>query len=228
MTSISQITETSPSSDTSPKHITVPAHGPATVTSLLIVGDRVVTASDAHSIHVYSARDASLLHELTGHDGGVWGLAAYDETLVSASDDRTVRVWDLQTGDCRQIFGEHTRSVRTVAIAHPDSVAGVEKPLIVSGSRDHLLKVWTLPSRDEESYQYSDEDNQSRNPYYKLDLRGHEGEVRDISAKGRQVASASYDKSVRLWDILSGECIWTFKGHTEKGKSPNKLSSPLS
>jgi F-box and WD-40 domain protein CDC4 len=229
MTSTSQFTKSSPSFDTSPKHTTVPAHGTATVTSLLIIGDNVVTASDDHSIHVYSAKDASLLHELTGHSGGVWGLATHDDTLVSAGGDRTVRVWDLRTGECRHVFGEHTSTIRTVAIAYPDSVAGVDKPLIVSGSRDHMLKVWTLPSRDEESYQYTaDEDNQRPNPYYRLDLRGHEGEVRDISVGGRQVASGSYDKSVRLWDILSGECVWTFHGHTEKGKYPNQLSPPPS
>ena len=84
----------------------------------------------------------------------------------------------------------HTHGAFAPACPHPDSVAGVDKPLIVSGSRDHLLKVWTLPSRGEESYQYAaDEDNQRPNPYYKLDLRGHEDEVRDISVGGRQVAS---------------------------------------
>jgi WD40 repeat protein len=44
--------------------------------------------------------EARLWHELTRHNGGVWGLTAHDDTLVGVSGDRTIRVWDLWTGEC--------------------------------------------------------------------------------------------------------------------------------
>ena len=43
--------------------------------------------------------DTPLIRTMTGHKGAVYALAMLDETrVVSASDDRTLRIWDLDTG----------------------------------------------------------------------------------------------------------------------------------
>jgi F-box and WD-40 domain protein CDC4 len=110
---------------------------------------------------------------LDGHEGGVWALAATKDTLVSGSTDRTVRIWDLTTGRCTHVFGGHTSTVRCLAIVKPewmdiegeDGVVRREKwpkrSLIVTGSRDHSLRVWLLPRPDEGEYKcYGNDDNE--------------------------------------------------------------------
>jgi F-box and WD-40 domain protein CDC4 len=154
-----------------PHHFTFPAHGRSVVTCLLLSRGRIISASDDHSIHMYSPQDGSLVRSLIGHEGGVWALATTKDTLVSGSTDRTVRIWDMSTGRCTHIFGGHTSTVRCLAIVKPEMVdvedeRGVirqerwpKRPLIVTGSRDHTLRVWTLPRPGEQEYKsYGSED----------------------------------------------------------------------
>lgn len=147
-----------------PNHLSFPAHGRAVVTCLLLAQGRIISASDDNSIHVYSLITGALEMSLDGHAGGVWALAVRKNTLVSGSTDRAVRIWDLTTGRCTHEFGGHTATVRCLAIVKPewmeiegeDGVIRREKwpkrPLIVTGSRDHTLRVWLLPRAKEDDY----------------------------------------------------------------------------
>ncbi|KAF2193139.1 WD40 repeat-like protein [Zopfia rhizophila CBS 207.26] len=47
-------------------------------------------------------------------------------------------------------------------------------------------------------------------------LEGHSGRVRSVafSHDSTRLASASYDKTVKIWDASSGECLQTLKGHS--------------
>ncbi|KAG1863640.1 WD40-repeat-containing domain protein [Suillus subalutaceus] len=178
-----------------------------------------------------------LLQMLDGHEGGVWALAACKDTLVSGSTDRTVRIWNLATGRCTHIFGGHTSTVRCLAIVKPEWIeiegeGGVitkekwpKRSVIVTGSRDHSLRVWTLPRPGDPEYRcYGADDSEADpadedaddNPYHKMHLEGHDHAVRALAARGRTLVSGSYDCTVRIWDIVTGECKWVLVGHTQK------------
>ncbi|KAH7929662.1 YVTN repeat-like/Quino protein amine dehydrogenase [Leucogyrophana mollusca] len=219
-----------------PKHHSFQAHGSSVVTCLLFSHGRIISASDDHSIHVYSPITGELLQALDGHEGGVWALAASKDTLVSGSTDRTVRIWNLATGKCTHIFGGHTSTVRCLAIVKPEwidieSESGTitkekwpKRSVIVTGSRDHSLRVWTLPRPGDPEYRcYGADDAEAdpaddvdENPYHRMHLEGHDHAVRALAARGRTLVSGSYDCTVRIWDIVTGECKWVLVGHTQK------------
>ncbi|KAJ7481112.1 WD40 repeat-like protein [Mycena galericulata] len=222
------LTNTRWSSSTSPTHRSFPAHGSSVVTCLVLSRGRVISASDDHSIHVYDPLAGELRLALQGHEGGVWALAATRDILVSGSTDRTVRIWDLVSGRCTHVFGGHTSTVRCLAIVQPEWVEMEDgrrekwpkRALIVTGSRDHTLRVWTLPRSGDAGYSCFDEgdpDDADDNPYHRLFLEGHDHAVRALAARGRTLVSGSYDCTVRVWDLVTGACRWVLVGHTQKG-----------
>lgn len=223
-------------SNREPKHISFPAHGSSVVTCLIFSHGRIISASDDHSIHIYAPATGELISKLEGHDGGVWAIAASGDILVSGSTDRTVRIWDRATGRCTHVFGGHTSTVRCLSIVKPEWVAveqpggGLVKekwpkrPLIVTGSRDHSLRVWTLPHPGEPDFKCFGADDTEvdptevcdadENPYHRVHLEGHDHAVRALAARGRTLVSGSYDCTVRIWDTINGTCKWVLVGHT--------------
>lgn len=52
------------------------------------------------------------LRTLTGHTGGVWCSQMVATTVISGSTDRTLRVWDAESGECVHTLYGHTSTVR--------------------------------------------------------------------------------------------------------------------
>ena len=102
---------------------------------------------------------------------------------VSASSDRTLRLWDLESGKALRTFEGHTGSVRAAAVT-PDGRRAV------SASDDRTLRVWDLESGKTLHT-----------------LKGHTDTVRAVAVTpdGRHAVSASLDDTLRLWDLESGQ-----------------------
>lgn len=215
------------------KHISFPGHSHHVVTCLQFDEDKIISGSDDHCINVYDTATGTLRKRLEGHEGGVWALQYVGNTLVSGSTDRTVRVWDIERGVCTHVFLGHTSTVRCLQIIMPrnDNPIGAPVnirpscPLIVTGSRDCTLRVWRLPSptRDDPYHPPippSPVDgvtpNLPRNPFHLHTLVGHTHSVRALSGVGELLVSGSYDCTVRVWNLRTGECIWRLTGHSQK------------
>ncbi len=64
------------------------------------------------------------------------------KTLASASDDQTVKLWELSTGNVLRTFRGHTSNVTSCDFS-PDGNN------IVSGSNDETVRVWDVASGKE-------------------------------------------------------------------------------
>ncbi|KAG9245583.1 WD40-repeat-containing domain protein [Calycina marina] len=209
-----------------PRHFAFPAHPRHVITCLQFDDDKILTGSDDTLIHVYDTKTGTLRKKLEGHEGGVWALQYEGNVLVSGSTDRSVRVWDIEKGLCTQVFHGHTSTVRCLQILMPEPTgltgkgqpaALPEKPLIITGSRDSQLRVWRLPEQGEKRYiQSGPPANDAECPYFVRVLQGHTHSVRAIAANQDTLVSGSYDNSVRVWRISTGETIWRLLGHQMK------------
>jgi F-box and WD-40 domain protein CDC4 len=209
-----------------PGHVAFAAHPRHVITCLQFDEDKIITGSDDTLIHVYDTKTGKLRTKLEGHEGGVWALQYEGNTLVSGSTDRSVRVWDIQKGICTQTFFGHTSTVRCLQILMPTDTGKVQdgvpvmmppKPLIITGSRDSQLRVWRLPEAGSRRYiQTGPPANDDQCPYFIRILNGHQHSVRAISAHADTLVSGSYDSTVKVWRISTGELLHTLVGHNQK------------
>ncbi|CAJ0643639.1 11236_t:CDS:2 [Entrophospora sp. SA101] len=72
--------------------------------------------------------------------------------------------------------------------------------------------------RTEETFSIQNKDNTqiSDNPYFLRTLQGHNHSVRALAGIGNTLVSGSYDCTVRVWNIMTGESVWRLQGHTQK------------
>lgn len=140
------------------------------------------------------AADKQLL-AITGHSDTVQSVAFSPDGLeiLTASDDRTARVWDAATG--QQLLRMNHGGRVTRAAFSPDGKS------IVTASLDKMARVW-----DASTGQLS------------LELKGHTAGVwsASFSPDGRRVLTGSSDKTARIWDAATGREILVLTGHTDR------------
>ena len=106
-------------------------------------------------------------------------IAPDGKNILSSSRDKTLKVWDLESGECLATFEGHTDRVLGVVIT-PDGRR------VVSGSGDKTLKVWDLESGE-----------------CLATFEGHTATVSVVAMTpdGKRIVSGSYDHSLRVWHL---------------------------
>eukprot|EP00798_Chlamydomonas_sp_ICE-L_P009671 gene9671-8494_t len=162
---------------------------------------------------------------LSGHTNRVTSVAISTDgmTIVSGSaeDDKSVRVWDLETAMEKHKLEGHTKSVTIVAIS-------TDGKTIVSGSCDYTVRVWDLDT-GVEKHKLEGHTNGVFGVAISMDgktivsgsvdktLEGHTDGVMSvaISTDGKTIASGSRDGTVRVWDLDRGVEKLKLEGHLD-------------
>ncbi|MEQ9001154.1 MAG: serine/threonine-protein kinase [Coleofasciculus sp. B1-GNL1-01] len=113
------------------------------------------------------------------------------EILVSGHADKTIRFWQLDSGqEIRQLTG-YTKPVNYFAI-------NSDWDKLVTGSGDRIIQVWNLVTQEKIKT-----------------LSGHSSFVNYlvISPDGQTLVSGSADKTIKLWDLATGKETHTLTGH---------------
>ncbi len=131
---------------------------------------------------------AVLERMIEAHKSWVYGLAVSPDGKWAASgsaDDKTVRIWDLESGKC--LFTLEANCDRTPSVA-----IGPNGKRILSASKDHSVRVWDAVSGREIAT-----------------LRGHTGDVWSVVAlqDNTRALSGALDNTLRVWDLASGSCL---------------------
>jgi WD40 repeat protein len=104
------------------------------IKAVLAVDNYVLVAGCDPIIRVWDLNSGSC-KTLVGHRGWVIGLQCFNFLLYSFSDDKTIRVWNLQSWRCVEEFSGHEDSVTCIAFACN---------VLYSGSLDHSIRSWNL------------------------------------------------------------------------------------
>jgi WD40 repeat protein/serine/threonine protein kinase len=131
---------------------------------------------------------------LNGHTDSITRIKIVRDgkRIVTASQDKTAKVWDAETGRNLLTLRGHTDWVWAAAYS-PDGRR------IATGGPDRSVRIW---------------DATSGRPL--MTLIGHEHSVRDVafSPDGRRLASCGVDKTARVWDLDGGRALDVFRFET--------------
>eukprot|EP00892_Ulva_mutabilis_P005137 jgi/Ulvmu1/2996/UM015_0036.1 len=208
------------------KWITALAWEPA---HLALPSRKFASASKDKSVRVWDAVKRSQLLSMAGHTNTVNALRwCGSGLLISGSNDREIRIWNSGDGRTVRVLSGHAHWVNSLALstdyalrtgAHDhngtapkdlaearqaakdkyEAALGGGEERLVSGSDDHTLFLWT-PAVDKRA---------------KCRMTGHQQLINHVqfSPDGRWLLSASFDKSVKLWDGVTGQFLATMRGH---------------
>jgi guanine nucleotide-binding protein subunit beta-2-like 1 protein len=165
------------------------------------------------------------LKSLTGHSHFVSDIAVSNDNFfcLSASWDKTLRLWDLRAGRTSKIFSGHTKEVHSVTFSS-------DQRQIISASGDRTFKLWNTLA----DCKYTNETNNhtdwvscikyspiQKNPYFatagwdgrlkiwqsnfliKYSFKAHQDNINtiDIAPKGNYIATGGKENNLKIWDI---------------------------
>lgn len=113
------------------------------VTNVTFLSNTQVASSGDSVIHVWDlTTNKEAPRRFEGHQGRIPAMAISPDgrRLLTGGDDRTVKLWDAQTGKMIHSFAGHTDTITCVAFS-PDGRRAV------SGGYDRTVRVWNLPAR---------------------------------------------------------------------------------
>jgi WD40 repeat protein len=186
-------------------------------------GHLLASGSVDGTVRLWEINTRACLYTLEGHSNWVNSVAFSPDsrTLASGSHDRTVRMWDVSSGHCLNTLKGYTNGVMSVAFSPKEN-------LLASGSENKAIRLWEVSTG-----------------LCLSTLQGNANRITsvDFSTDGRLLAtggdwpesirrfnpnnladggfltSGSDVQSIQLWEVSTGHCLNTLKGHTDGVKS---------
>ena len=149
-----------------------------------------------------------LANTISGNLNSILSVAiSPDNKIVASTNNKTIKLWNHQTGREIATLEGHKSRVNTIAIS-PVSSSQIRPAIgtpqdfgkiLASGSEDKTIKLWDITTGKEIRT-----------------ITGHSDSVHAlaISPDGKILASGSNDKTVKLWDLQTGKEIRTITGHS--------------
>ncbi len=216
--------------------------GPVVATAISSDGRQLATAGSDRIARVWDASSGKVLQELRGHDAPLTSVSFSpdDRQLATASHDGTARLWNLESGQLRGVLTGHRAPVTGIAFRRDGArlaTAGLDYTIRVwdtttcsevsrrQGYSSRIASSVFSPDGHLITASMGVNETAARSrgsaKIINVDsgriraLDGHSGtvSVAQFSSDGKTVATAGFDRTVRLWDGVTGEARAVLYGH---------------
>uniref|UniRef100_A0A8D1W3D4 WD repeat domain 86 n=2 Tax=Sus scrofa TaxID=9823 RepID=A0A8D1W3D4_PIG len=167
-------------------------------------GQRLLTGSEDGTARLWSTADGQCCALLQGHESYVTFCQLEDEAAFTCSADCTIRKWDVLTGQCLQVFRGHTSIVNRILVTNNQ---------LFSSSYDRTARAWSV-DKGQVSREFRGHCNCVLTLAYSApwDLPG--APCVEEAVAGGLLVTGSTDGTAKVWQVASGCCHQTLRGHT--------------
>ena len=159
-------------------------------------------------IRLWNPETGTVTATLKGHQNMIWSVkfSADGQLLASCSDDATIKLWNIATGECLNTFQDTTpRGVWTLEFSNANSQhskpfssdrVSPDGKFLIGGRTNGLIQIW---------------DVLTGNLIHSIEA--HDGWIWNVtfSPNEQYFASCSKDRTVKFWDINTGSCLACIK-----------------
>lgn len=135
----------------------------------------------------------AVVEPLQGHSESVGAVAFFSDSrwIASGSWDKSMRIWNVQSGAVEKVLEGHTDVAYSVAFSKDDKY-------VASSSDDKTVRIWDWRTGTET-----------------IKLEGHKNCVNSVvfCPDGKHLISASDDRTIRIWNIDTGVAAGELLGH---------------
>lgn len=157
------------------------------------------TASADSTIKLWEVQSNGTAHSrwtIKAHDKDINSLTVTPNMkyLISASQDKTAKIWKIEDGSCVGTLKGHKRGIWSVKCSPKEQ-------LIATASGDQTVKIWSATTYE-----------------CLKTFEGHSNSVLRVSflRDGQELISSGSDGLVKIWDIKTNECTKTFDEHMDR------------
>lgn len=158
-----------------------------------------------HNLEVIERFNNQLcLHSFDSHKGEITALSLSNEYMVSGSNDKSVKHWDLKTGKCVQSLDIAFAMRDTFTHIESNQFSLLQQPIIgalqifdtalATGTKDGIIRLWDLRAgKAVRSFQ------------------GHQDSVTSLRFDSTNMVTGSQDHTARIWDLRTGATVESIK-----------------
>jgi len=156
-----------------------------------ISNNLTISGSNDNSIRVWNNRTGACIKELVGHKAPVTAMQVLEDNyLMSSSQDSTIKLWDLDRGECHDTFRQN---------GPIECFQSVEDLVVIAAKGGHYNStLFAIDSHTGERVQTY------QNAHW----------VKSLHFDGRNLVTGHYfPYVVKSWDISTGLCHYELSGH---------------
>jgi WD40 repeat protein len=197
----------------------------------------VASASADNTVNIWEALTWTSIRRYLGHSNWVFSLDQIDnDTMVSGSNDKTIRIWKISTGETLKTINANASvyAVRVFSIEYKQIVCGksggsnnlqiynYETGDLTRSLSVHSSDVWSIEMLSEQFMATGGKDFlvviwDLSSYSIKYTLTGHSNWVYVIKRLSSYlIASGDANGKIIVWNWLTGERIFNLNGHTSR------------
>jgi WD40 repeat protein len=195
---------------------------------------KIASDDDLYMQHHKQTKICDKLSTFYGHSGPIWCIDRHEEVLFTGSYDKTIKLWDIKSGNCLSTMRNHTSWVSSIQY-------DPAYDFLLSGSWDCTIRLWNMKTMHNTltlnsqpgNFIYCVRSNLKHNEVIAgtelktidvwdvnrrnklMILYGHLERINNLKYFNEMILSGSEDKQARLWDKRTGNCEILFTGHSK-------------